>query len=101
MTDENSTTEHPTIETTDGIEGARYDEIEPSPVFSSNGKRIAYGAKRGKERFVVVIGKEGRPYDAVVALGESRIVFDSSSSLHYFALKGDDIYLVEVKADGF
>ena len=84
-----------------GIEGTRYDEIDPPPVFSSNSRRIAYGAKRDEERFVVVNGKEGRPYDAIVALGESGIVFDSSSSLHYFALKSDDIYLVEAKVDGF
>jgi hypothetical protein len=85
----------------DGREGARYDEINPPPVFSPKGSRIAYGARRDRQRFVVVDGKEGQPYDAIVDLGASRIVFDSASSLHYLALRKDDIYLVEAKVDGF
>jgi hypothetical protein len=47
---------------------------------------------------VVVDGKEEKPYDAIVAIG-GRIVFDSAHRLHYLAVKGDNIYLVEERIE--
>ena len=56
---------------------------------------MAYTARVGDKRFVVVDGEEGKQYDGI--LKGSRIVFDSPESLHYLALKGMSIYLVEQK----
>jgi hypothetical protein len=62
-----------------------------------NGKRVAYGTKAGNRWRVVIDGKEGKHYDGIVLRAGGRVVFDSSDSLHYLAVKGDSIYLVEEK----
>jgi hypothetical protein len=78
----------------DGKEDKRYDGCSIL-IFSPDSQRVAYRATAGNKRFVVVDGKEGKPYDDIVNRGGGRIVFDSSDSLHYLALKGNGIYLVE------
>jgi hypothetical protein len=42
----------------------RYDLISP-PVFSRDGKHVAYMAELDCNRFIVLDGKEGKPYDAI------------------------------------
>ena len=80
----------------DGKEEKQYDGIgEGTPIFSPDSKRVAYAAQVGNKRFVVVDGKEEKQYDGIVTIGGGRIVFDSSDSLHYLALKGKGIFLVE------
>jgi hypothetical protein len=55
---------------------------------------VAYDVQVGNKRIVVMDGKEGDPHDGL--LKGSRIVFDSSDSLHYLAGKdGLSVYLVE------
>lgn len=62
---------------------------------SPDNKRVAYVAKVGDKWFVVVDGEEGDQYDAIVGFGGGRIIFDSADNLHYLAMKGNKIYLVE------
>ncbi len=62
---------------------------------SPDSKRVAYAAQVGKKWLVVVDGKEGKQYDGIVTIGGGKIVFDTPTNLHYLALKGDSIYLVE------
>ena len=76
----------------DGKERKPYDGIA-APIFSPDSQRVAYGAKVGSKVLVVVDGKEGKPYDGIVRGG--KIIFDSADRLHYLALKGADVYLVE------
>jgi hypothetical protein len=80
----------------DGVEGKPYEAMGVYPVFSPNSTHVAYGANVGSKWFVVLDGVEGAEYDDVVAMGGGRIVFDSENRYHHLALKGDDIYLVEV-----
>jgi hypothetical protein len=56
---------------------------------------VAYGAGVGDKQFVVVDEDEGRQYDGIVTIGGGKIIFDSPDSLHYLAMKGNEIYLVE------
>jgi hypothetical protein len=50
----------------DGVEGAAFDYIwTGSPHFSKDGRHFAYRAERGGKHFVVVDGKESKPYDLV------------------------------------
>ena len=80
----------------DEEEGKEYDDIaQGTPIFSPDSKRVAYGAFVGDRQLVVVDGEEGKEYCGIITTGGGRVIFDSPESLHYFALKGDDIYLVE------
>jgi hypothetical protein len=47
---------------------------------------------------MVVDGKEGKPYDGILIAKEGGI-FDSADRLHYLAVKGADIYLVEERIE--
>ena len=76
----------------DGQKGRWYDSIaRASPIFSPDGNRVAYMARKGNKWRVVVDGEEGRKYDDIIAA----IVFDSPDSLHYLAERDNTIYLVE------
>lgn len=77
----------------DGKEEKKYDFIGGGLIFSPDSKRVAYGAKEGDKWFVVVDGKD--EYDGIVTIGGGRIIFDSPNSLHYLAMQGSSIYLVE------
>ena len=73
--------------------------IRESFTVSPNSQRVAYAARVRKwfreKCFVIVDGKEGKPYGGIATMGGGRIIFDSADSLHYLAAKGADIYLVE------
>ena len=80
----------------DGKEEKHYDGIgEGYPIFSPDSKRVAYMAQVGDKRFVVVDGEEEKHYDGIIILMGGRIIFDSTDTLYYLALKGNTIYLVE------
>ncbi len=92
----------------DGKKEKQYDAImgrlRPQITFSSDSKRVAYGAKVEVERkwlvsvttkqFVVVDGEEGKQYDSIISVEGGEIIFDSPDSLYYHATDGNNIYLV-------
>lgn len=85
----------------DGKEEKKYNGIGKAPLcFSTDGKRIAYAARRGNNHVVVVDWQEGKEYDGIVTMGGSKIVWDSPEQLHYLAQKGDAIYLVGERIEG-
>lgn len=47
----------------DGKAGTEYDDIPSPPIFSPDGKRVAYAAKNGEKWLVVVDGHAGEEYD--------------------------------------
>jgi acetyl esterase/lipase/Tol biopolymer transport system component len=80
----------------DGKEEKQYDGIRGDTLlFSPDSTHMAYAAQMGNKWFVVVDGKEEKQYDGIVTLGGGKILFDSADSLHYLALKGSSIYLLE------
>jgi hypothetical protein len=76
----------------DGKEGKQYGFISEL-IFSPDSKRVAYVAKRGSKCFVVVDGNEGKQYEL---FSESRVMFDSSESLHCLMVRGGSVYLVTI-----
>jgi hypothetical protein len=59
---------------------------------------VAYAVQEGSQQFIVVDGREGNRYTQIIGPGAyRRIVFDTSDSLRYLALKGEEVYLVEEK----
>ena len=94
-----------------------------NPVFSPDSKRIAYPVRKGKKWSIVIDAIEGQFYDEILVFpgGErvfesldnypvydfiarkleselairGRLVFDNPDRIHYLALKGNTIYLVE------
>jgi hypothetical protein len=82
----------------DGKEGKEYDGIvKGTPVFSPDSKHLAYMARRGGKWFVVIDGEEGKEYDGFL-LG-SKLVFDSPKSFHTLAIRGIEIFRVEVQIE--
>jgi hypothetical protein len=94
-----------------------------NPVFSPDSKRIAYPVRKGKKWSIVIDAIEGQFYDEILVFpGGERVfesldnypvydfiarkleselairgllVFDNPDRIHYLALKGNTIYLVE------
>jgi hypothetical protein len=72
-------------------ETEEYDDIGPI-IFSTDGKRVAYPAKRGSKWVMVVDGQEGPEYDEI---GLSSDIFSPDSKrLVYGAMKGDKWFVV-------
>ena len=65
-----------------------------TPVFGSDGKRMAYAGERDGKWFVAVDGVEGKEYDELRA---SSVAFDSPSELHTLASRGGEFFRVELK----
>jgi hypothetical protein len=61
-------------------------------------QHVAYAARVDDSQFVVVDGKEGKQYNKILGEGV-KITFDSPDSLHYLALKGNSVYLVEERIE--
>ncbi len=80
----------------DSVEGKPYDDIYYI-TYTPDSKRLIYTAEENDKDFVVVDEHNGKKYDDI--LGQYEIQFDSSSSFHYIARKGNDIYLVEEKLE--
>ena len=71
--------------------------IEKSFVVSPDSKRVAYGAWLwlGGKQLVVVDGVKGKEYDGI--LKGSELIFDSPRLLHTLALRGNEIFRVEIE----
>jgi hypothetical protein len=79
----------------DETESLPYEDIF-TLVFSPDSRRLAYTVQsRGKVN-VVVDEVQGEPYDAIMGQG---LEYDSPTAIHYLALRGDEIYLVEESID--
>ncbi len=83
----------------DGKEGKGYDDIV-GLTFSPGSRRIAYVAREGAKQFVVVDDKEEKGYDAIVGDRQALVVFDSDDSFYYLALKGEGLYIIEMRTPG-
>ena len=80
----------------DGEEGKQYNGFErDSHVFSPDNKHLAYAAEANKKWLLVMDGKEIGQFDAIVANAGGKIIFDSSDRLHFLAIRGNSIYLIE------
>jgi len=80
----------------DGVPGKPYDGIVGSGLaFSPDSKHVVYGTGRGGKGFVVVDGHECREYDGF--LRGAYFVFDSPTSFHTLAPRGDEIFRVDVE----
>ena len=88
-----------------GVAGKAYDEIDDL-VFSPDSKSLAYVARKNIKMFVVVNGKESKPYEYVIAKGTyernfqkiletGSLRFDSNQKLRYLAVRNKQILLVE------
>ena len=76
----------------DGVESKQYDAVY-AVTFSPNSSKYAYSVKEGNHAFVVVDGKAGNSYDAL--LGSGFVLFNSENAFHYIVLKDKKIYLIE------
>ena len=84
----------------DGKEGEEYDGImQGFPIFAPDSNFVAYVARSDNKNLLVANGKKGDKYDAIIISKGGRVVFDSSNSLHYLAIKGKNIFLVEEKTN--
>ena len=55
-----------------------------------NGSQAIRGIARMEKR-------KGEEYDAIITSKGGGVIFDSSNTLHYLAIKGNNIFLVEEK----
>jgi hypothetical protein len=69
--------------------------IGSETTFSPDSRTIAYLAEEAGKRFVVVNAHEGERHDTVIR--GSRVAFDGDRVLHYLALEGTAIMLMEVE----
>jgi hypothetical protein len=77
----------------DGVEGKRYDRVRP-PVFSPDGRHLAYQAVRGTARLIVVDNVEFA-YDDIP--DDATLVFDGPRTLHTLAVRNGRYLRVEFK----
>ena len=70
------------------------------PVFSPDSRRVAFPAKRGKERFLVVDGRQGKTYSEFIA--RNRIAFDTPATVHALAMRNNELFRFEetIAVDG-
>lgn len=74
----------------DGRESQAFDRIVCGPVFSPDGKRVAYAAKQGKTAFAVIDGRKSRTHDDV-----PQIIFGPKGRrVAYIAERGKKSYVV-------
>jgi hypothetical protein len=76
----------------DQVEGKPYDNIK-APVFSPDGKYVAYEALYGEDNIIVTEGVE-KAYDAFV--GDSELVFDGPNTFHAFTASDGEFFRVAV-----
>jgi hypothetical protein len=80
----------------DGRQQGPFD-IVGVPVFSREGRHLAYLAGLGDKWFIVMDGKKGRTYDFILGSTRGGVYFETENSLYYLAMQGDEVYLVEEK----
>ena len=76
------------------IEETRLGPIVPkgvNTVFSPDGKRVAYAARKGAKWLVVVDGQQGAEYDEI---GVGTLVFSPDGVLEYLAIKEGSLYRI-------
>jgi hypothetical protein len=66
-------------------------------VFSPDSQFVAYPALQGGDSVVVVEGIEFGPYSSL--WGNSRLAFDTASTLHFVANREYDLFRVEIKIE--
>jgi hypothetical protein len=81
----------------DGEEQKKYEGISQAIRFSQDSRWLAYIGRAGEKSYVVVNRNEGRPYDGILIGWGGNLVFDSTDSLYYLAINGEEFYLVEEK----
>jgi len=67
----------------DGKEGKEYTKILTFPVFSTDGKHIAYVAGDGEKEFVVLDNEEMQGYNSIITSGGAGVVFTLTNRLRY------------------
>jgi Tol biopolymer transport system component len=87
-----------------GEEGKYYDWVS-RPTFSPDGRHLVYFARDRNDYFAVVDGIEMKRYERIIGHetypslsssdDKSVIEFDTSSSFHYLAQSGENIYMVK------
>jgi len=84
----------------DGLEQKHYRSVtKDSLTFSSDSQHLAYIVADETGQFVVIDGKEGKPYEEIFTMEGGSIIFDSTDRLHYVARKGNGIYLVQERIE--
>ncbi len=81
----------------DGQEGRPYDEIAGRPIFSPDGKHVAYGAKKGDKWLVCIDGQEDPIYDRIVEGGPT---FHKDGILEYLGVADGVLFRVKHQAWG-
>ena len=76
----------------EGHPSPEYDGIGEGPVFSPDGKRVAYTAHKGNKQVGVVDDQAGPEYDAIGSGGPS---FHADGVLEYLAIKNGTLYRVK------
>jgi len=76
----------------DGRRGKGYLDIA-QPVFSRDGKHIAFSAKKGRKAVIVLDGREHGEYDSIPA----GPVFRSDGVLEFLAADRSSLYRIEVR----
>ncbi|MBX3411736.1 MAG: PD40 domain-containing protein [Pirellulales bacterium] len=82
-----------------GQPGKSYTDILGGFVFSDDNQRVAYVALDGEKQKLIVNGVEGQPYDEIINFQGGKIHLDPNGALHYIALQGDELVLVEETAE--
>lgn len=79
----------------DGVEGPIYDLIDGrSVVFSPDGSRLAYAARKGDGSYLILDGKELGPYDGVMNNGAFLLFGPQGRRTAYFVRQGEKVRLV-------
>jgi roadblock/LC7 domain-containing protein len=78
--------------TLDGKPGPNFEAFDGPPVFSHDGRHLAYVAKRQKQAIVMLDGVGQEPFDE--AAGESLTFSPDSAHLAYAAAKGKERFVV-------
>lgn len=76
----------------DGEVGESYEDIY-AIAFSSDSKLFAYSARDSMWDFIVINNYKSQTYDHI--LGQGSIVFDNAKTIHFLAMKGNNIILVK------
>ena len=80
----------------DGQKIGPYDFVAEAPIaFSTDSLNFAFAAMRGERWTVVVNGESGELYDGIVTDFGAKVIFDAPNHLHYIAVSGDEIILVD------
>lgn len=58
---------------------------------------LAYIAAAGEDEMVLVNGVQGNKYETIMTMGGGSILFDGADQMHYLAIKGGKLVLVEEK----